>query len=233
MDNAQMIMHSVPPNAPWPSAVGVAALRRPDSPTPSLLRSRISEVGSIFHEAVWPPPASPGMMDPIRMSSSQVDLGTIVDEVMGPTSSASNKPLQGHRRDISTATSDSSMPLLGFGHISSVSEDYQLPPSPASSVSHPLPPSLHTEQVIDNAPVSLISQNPSHTQSSTSTSSMGIGHPFPSSAEPPLSPLVMPSSRPLSSLSMSGSISSSVTNVNRTQPKVSSPLSRVLSGFSK
>lgn len=56
------------------------------SPSPALplLRSRGSETGSIFHEGVWPPPgAESRMVDPLSRSG-EVDLGRIVDDVMGP-----------------------------------------------------------------------------------------------------------------------------------------------------
>lgn len=55
---------------------------------PQLLRSRASQTGSIFHEGVWPPPGRP-LEDPIR-AGSRVDLGSIVDNVMGTSSTSSN-----------------------------------------------------------------------------------------------------------------------------------------------
>ncbi|KAI0036564.1 hypothetical protein K488DRAFT_82005 [Vararia minispora EC-137] len=47
---------------------------------PRLLRARASESGSIFTEAVWPPPQN-ALQDPISTSG---DLGDIVGQVMGP-----------------------------------------------------------------------------------------------------------------------------------------------------
>lgn len=47
---------------------------------------RASESGSIFREAVWPPPGEQSrFVDPLLNASSQVDLGRIVDDVMGST----------------------------------------------------------------------------------------------------------------------------------------------------
>ncbi|KAI0366654.1 hypothetical protein BV20DRAFT_1002030 [Pilatotrama ljubarskyi] len=44
-----------------------------------------AESGSIFREAVWPPPGEPStFVDPIVSASSAVDLGRIVNDVMGP-----------------------------------------------------------------------------------------------------------------------------------------------------
>ena len=227
MDDIQTTMRSLHTSARGPSAVSITALRRPGSPTPSLLKNRVSETGSIFQEDVWPPPTSPGMIDPIRMSSSQVDLGTIVDDVMGPVPSASNAaaPLHdhGHRRELS---SDSSMPLLGFRHFSGSFDDYpQSPPSPASSVSIALPASFYADFVIDTGAQAL---SESYTRPTTSSSPT-----LPTSADTPLSPLLLPLShhRPSSSSSTAPSISSSVGQLNRTQPKVSSPLARAFSGF--
>ncbi|KAF9526179.1 hypothetical protein CPB83DRAFT_494902 [Crepidotus variabilis] len=67
-----------------PASYPYASFRRPSSPTPSLLKSRVSDTGSIFREEVWPPPEAPTFVDPIEANSSQVDLSGIVDEVMGP-----------------------------------------------------------------------------------------------------------------------------------------------------
>lgn len=49
--------------------------------SPHLMGMRTSESGSIFQEAVWPPPRS-ALVDPLLASSE--DLSHIVDDVMGP-----------------------------------------------------------------------------------------------------------------------------------------------------
>ncbi|KAH8977910.1 hypothetical protein EDB86DRAFT_3091312 [Lactarius hatsudake] len=55
----------------------------PSSP-PRLFRPRASESGSIFQESVWPPPSAASQLtDPLTSPSHAVDLGSIVDEVMG------------------------------------------------------------------------------------------------------------------------------------------------------
>jgi len=54
------------------------------SPVRSHLKTRVSESGSIFHEDIWPPPQSgAGLRDPIISQSSQVNLSSVVDDVMG------------------------------------------------------------------------------------------------------------------------------------------------------
>ncbi|GJE99153.1 hypothetical protein PsYK624_154000 [Phanerochaete sordida] len=58
----------------------------PPQPTSSyLMGMRAASSGSIFHEAVWPPPSEDSrFVDPLVAGSSQVDLGRIVPDVMGP-----------------------------------------------------------------------------------------------------------------------------------------------------
>ncbi|TFK37254.1 hypothetical protein BDQ12DRAFT_713624 [Crucibulum laeve] len=55
---------------------------------PPLFRARASDSGSIFREEVWPPPGEESkFVDPFIdgvKASSQVDLGRVVDDVMGP-----------------------------------------------------------------------------------------------------------------------------------------------------
>lgn len=83
------------PNDPFSHNEDDDALLFPDAGSPTsavmnfgpaagpLLRPRGSETGSIFHETgIWPEPSS-RMRDPIR-SASEVELGSIVDDVMGP-----------------------------------------------------------------------------------------------------------------------------------------------------
>ena len=53
------------------------------SSPPRFLRARTSESGSIFQEAVWPPPASQ-LVDPLTSASQSVDLTCVVTDVMGP-----------------------------------------------------------------------------------------------------------------------------------------------------
>lgn len=59
--------------------------------SPHLMGMRTSESGSIFQEAVWPPPRS-ALVDPLLASSE--DLSHIVDDVMGPAnpSGGDNSP---------------------------------------------------------------------------------------------------------------------------------------------
>lgn len=60
----------------------------PGSSSPHLLGLRASESGSIFHEAVWPPPGDQSrLVDPLVAGSTSVDLGRIIGDVMGPSGS--------------------------------------------------------------------------------------------------------------------------------------------------
>jgi len=53
-----------------------------------LLRPRGSVSGSIFHETgIWPPPSAASRLRDPLLSASEVELGGIVDDVMGPGSS--------------------------------------------------------------------------------------------------------------------------------------------------
>lgn len=88
---------------------------RAGSPTPSLIRSRASETGSIFREEVWPPPGEESrFVDPIERRSSQVDLSRIVNDVMGPPVMVSTHDRDRTYTTVSSAHSNSSTaPLLG------------------------------------------------------------------------------------------------------------------------
>ena len=87
-----------PSSYPYAAAYGY----RPDSPPrarttspipaspPLLFRARASESGSIFQESVWPPPSAASQLtDPLTSPAHAVDLGSIVQDVMGPASDES------------------------------------------------------------------------------------------------------------------------------------------------
>ena len=80
------------------------------TPSPPHLLGMRSESGSIFREAVWPPPSENStLIDPLRVASA-VDLSRIVDDVMGsPTSQRGAPSPSSHRDARASATSD----LLG------------------------------------------------------------------------------------------------------------------------
>ena len=77
--------------APSHSSHAHAAASSSSSP-PRLLRARASESGSVFQEAVWPPPASQ-LMDPLTSPSQSVDLARVVTDVMGPQGASETGPL--------------------------------------------------------------------------------------------------------------------------------------------
>jgi hypothetical protein len=85
--------------------VGMTPQSAGTSPPPSFHRPRASETGSIFREEeVWPPPAE--FVDPFLTNvrrNQEVDLGRIVDDIMGPAEG--NRP--GHTPTSSTSSSGS------------------------------------------------------------------------------------------------------------------------------
>lgn len=205
------------------------AIYRPASPSLSILRTRVSESGSIFREEVWPPPSP--TIDPIQMRSSQVDLSRIVEDVMGPAGDE-DPTRKGHKREL-TATSVT--PLLferqtSSGHGSS-EEDLTRVYSSLSPLYSPTPPPIvdlpdvrHYGPVPEAyAPVMQTSRSQS---SVTSFSSSLYSKPGPAGSINTQSPS---SFRPPSRGSLHGSISSSTPQ--RTQPKISSPLVRAMTGF--
>lgn len=228
-EDAAGLMRNVQPSALvhglQSSYVADTSPYRPDSPSPSLLRSRISETGSIFREEVWPPP---GFVDPIEMTSSQVDLSHIVDDVMGPPESIANE--QGrHRRQLTDTTIFSSMPLL-FEHTrADISEDGLSPPvsrSPSPSPTLPVGPDSplsHLEPVTGLPPGTIPPRHYRHLRHMSSSTSSSVNSASSSISTPIVAPPM--SYRPPS---FAGSTSSTIP---RTQPKVSSPLARAFSGF--
>ncbi|KZT00428.1 uncharacterized protein LAESUDRAFT_816522 [Laetiporus sulphureus 93-53] len=80
-------------------------------PSPHLMGMRTSESGSIFQEAVWPPPRA-GLIDPLNTSSRE-SLSRIVDDVMGPAQAPSSSQAaasSGHGRSDSQTALLSSAP---------------------------------------------------------------------------------------------------------------------------
>ena len=83
-------LHSRGPSTSAVSAVAsnpptpMQELHPPQPTSPYLMGMRAASSGSIFHEAVWPPPSEANrFVDPLVSGSSQVDLGRIVPDVMG------------------------------------------------------------------------------------------------------------------------------------------------------
>ncbi|KAL4070077.1 hypothetical protein V8B97DRAFT_524873 [Scleroderma yunnanense] len=80
----------IPPGFPSPLAPtfggSISGASNPSIPT--LYQARRSEAGSLFHEEVWPPPSERSrLIDPL-LHSQEIDLSTIVDNVMGPSASS-------------------------------------------------------------------------------------------------------------------------------------------------
>lgn len=110
-----------------PSSYPYAYSRRPDSPPhartdspvpsspPRLFRARASESGSIFQESVWPPPSAASQLtDPLTSPSHAVDLGSIVNDVMGPVAAASEESGGiGRAREREGSGTSETGPLLG------------------------------------------------------------------------------------------------------------------------
>jgi hypothetical protein len=126
------------PTTPWDSSIGdlrssMEVLHYPSRAPHTeamqymsqyLMRARGSEIGSMFHEGVWPPPGEGAtLVDPILRSSSQVDLTGIADSVI--------------REDNSTHGFNG-----GGSHSRNVSGNSQAPLLPPGITSSPTPPSL-------------------------------------------------------------------------------------------
>ncbi|KAI0662317.1 hypothetical protein C8Q70DRAFT_909779, partial [Cubamyces menziesii] len=124
-----------PNRTPTPSGSGAG-------PVPHLMGMR-AESGSIFREAVWPPPSEhSALLDPIVSASSAVDLGRIVDDVMGSgsgggSSAAGAGAPSAYRGAASANASRTSMvpddPFASFAslnaHSQSQSQSQSSPPS--------------------------------------------------------------------------------------------------------
>lgn len=201
---------------------------RSNSPTPSLLKSRITDTGSIFREEVWPPP---GFVDPIAKNNSQVDLSQIVDDVMGASSSrhADRYPSEGtDLSDLSTSRTITSTAPLSLGNhwrrsTSSLGNDDLFGVSssqtsfyPPTSYRDPPGVSPHPGLIAktDSSSYPHISSESSSFQVSASDSTVDPSMSVSSSASIPGSTLsvLVPPPRPLSG----------------TVPKKSSPLARAL-----
>jgi hypothetical protein len=147
------------PSTPWDSGIGdprssMEALHHPSRFPPTeatqymsqyLMRARGSETGSMFHEGVWPPPGEGAtLVDPILRSSSEVDLGGIVDSVMGRSREGS--PTRGGGGGAGGGGLPSYGDVSG-GHSRNVSGNSQaplLPPPAAPSLVIPPSPTLNS-----------------------------------------------------------------------------------------
>lgn len=152
--------------------------RSPSSDSgPRLMRPRASESGSIFHEGgVWPPPSERSkLVDPMR-AGSEIDLNTIVDDVMGNSHHVGPGPsrLRGGTRESSTSIASlysraswAGGPLAGGNgkhtrDVSGSSETGLLA----------IPPLSHPEASVPAAPSMLPSRIHTHTGPSQSTISV-------------------------------------------------------------
>ncbi len=73
-------------NVPSLASMDVSGLSGLDNePPPRLMRARASQTGSMFEElGVWPPPGEGSRLSDPLMAASNVDLTSIVENVMGP-----------------------------------------------------------------------------------------------------------------------------------------------------
>lgn len=136
------VVSGVPGHHPNASVTTVSAY----SPTPSLFRARASDSGSIFHEGVWPPPGEESrFVDPfLQQTKVGGDLGSIVDDIMGPSPT--------HSRDVS-GTSETGLigaaASPGRSHVSmgSLNSSSSLYNDPFRSTSIPSPSTSNTSPV--------------------------------------------------------------------------------------
>jgi len=217
---------------------------RSTSPTPSLLKSRTSETGSIFREEVWPPP---GFIDPISNRSNQVDLSGIVDEVMGPpdldSPSTSRSGLHGqgmgsyssssysglHEREFTDATIKS-----GHSHSSFTSASSSSPLLASRNVRPLIPPISQYVDSLGRAPrISSVSSPPLPPGASPPTTPGAVSPQIPRSSHYPMHSTSRISSYPGMSPSPEQNVFPQVRSKPTTQPKKSSPLARALTGDAK
>ena len=126
--------------------------------SPHLATMRASESGSIFREDVWPPPGEGSrFVDPILSTSSQVNLGRIVDDVMGPNARRTPSPLpQPHPPSYHLRSGS-------FG-----SDPFRAAPSPSVSSHQPRSSMMSDNDPVPVTPPKLFVTNPNSTTSPTS-----------------------------------------------------------------
>ena len=167
-------------NAPTPIP---SSLRRVESPvsnlprgigidqSPRLLRPRASDTGSIFREeGIWPPP-SDRLVDPI-LAGSHINLGIIVDDVMGSFAGQQNNASGSNTvirpRGGSRSTNDDASTTYSDGSIYST----DLP------VSAPDQEQCHSRDISTNSEAPLIPPEPLYLASThSSESSLSILQP--------------------------------------------------------
>jgi hypothetical protein len=116
------------------------------SSPPLLFRARASESGSIFQESVWPPPSAASQLtDPLTSASHAVDLGSIVNAVMGPAGASSDESSGNRHAPLfreGSGTSETG-PLLATVAAAAAAGDYEpeLDPVPALALTNPDPTS--------------------------------------------------------------------------------------------
>ena len=214
---------------------------RSTSPTPSLLKSRTSENGSVFREEVWPPPE---FIDPISNRSNQVDLSKIVDEVMGPSDSNSPSALRSglhaqgmgsyssssfsgvHEREFTDATIKS-----GHSYFSSTSANSNSPLlAPRNDRPHIHPISQYVDPLVGAPRILSVPSPPLPPGASPPTTPGAISPQIPPSSHYPMHST---SSYPGMSPSPGQNVFPQVRSKPTTQPKKSSPLARALTGDAK
>ncbi|KAK7676807.1 hypothetical protein QCA50_020213 [Cerrena zonata] len=128
--------------------------------SPHLATLRASESGSIFREDVWPPPGEASrFVDPILATSSQVNLGGIVEDVMGEHNRRTPSPLPQPRPPSYHLRSGS------FG-----SDPFRATPSPSVHSHQPRNSMIDDSDPALITPPKLFVTNPNSTTSPTSPS---------------------------------------------------------------
>ncbi|EIW51522.1 uncharacterized protein TRAVEDRAFT_32428 [Trametes versicolor FP-101664 SS1] len=194
--------HSTPtrsPNAPSFNASLQGSPMDPNrTPTPGGAASSMphilgmrAETGSLFREAVWPPPGQPStLVDPLVNGSSTVDLGRIVDDVMGPgaggvgAGAAAHPPSAYRGPGGPGASSTTLVPDDPFASLASLNTAAH---SQAQLAQYPGPPSAMHSRETSETPLL-----PKSTTPGFFDRARGRGTP-----EPPGSPVPMPKMGPL------------------------------------
>ncbi len=164
-----------------PHREGTPSSLPPGAAAPHLLGMR-AETGSIFREAVWPPPGQPSaLVDPLVKASSAVDLSRIVDDVMGPTAGGRAPPTSFRGGD---AGADSRASLIGDDPFASMTTL----PGPITPAHSQYGSTAHSRETSD-APLLRFKIPSESSHASQSTPGFSESQPRREAPEPPGSPM--------------------------------------------
>lgn len=144
------------PLGAFPSTYTAQSSIYASSPTHSPLKTRVTDSGSIFHEEIWPPPQSGGgLHDPIIARSSQVNLSSVVDDVMGSPRAGALHP-HGYIRNRESTVDTNASGTSRYSVVSTASGAALMEPglrrSPSPPYTDPFAPSRTSVYYGENPP---------------------------------------------------------------------------------